>query len=257
MANAPATIDELGLRDCLYLWALLAAQDNRLPIAPTRRMALVVLFDLQARGVLTVCSNECGWETQPGAKLTPIESLRWRFTWTAYETELLASALEDYFDTIDRDDYTIGMELKLWTELAAGEAERFFEQQLVKHGFSAEWAQDMDYAIRESTQTLTIAQWRYCAWAAVRRGASLVLQQNLQLQGLREAIYHEIQNRATLVATHAWDGCSFPPFHPKPTSALAQGFAYKVTNLGPAFWTGWPCAETILGDQHHCQSKRC
>ena len=249
MAQAPATVDELGLQGCLYLWALLTAQNRRLPVAPTRRMTLVVLAALHERNVIDFALTDGDWELKPDIWATPIEGLRWRLTWTVYEPHLLTIALEDYFDTLERDDFTIAARLRLWTDLGSAEAEHFFEQQLVKHKFPAEWAQDMAFAYRERTTALTIAQWRYCAWAAVRRGASMALQQSLQADGLREAIYQEIRRRAASVAGGTWTGCSFPPYNPQPDSALSRGFAFQVTRLGPLYWTGWPSVETLLGSE--------
>ena len=59
---APATVDELGLRGCLYLWALLTGQKCRLPIAQTKRMTLVAMGYLQERGVIEVPWPEPRWE---------------------------------------------------------------------------------------------------------------------------------------------------------------------------------------------------
>lgn len=246
-SHAPATVDELGLRGCLYLWALLAGQSDRLPVAPTKRMTLVALAYLQERGIIEVPWPEARWELKPDAKTTPIEGLQWYLSWAAYEPLLLRDALEDYFDTLERDDFTTAERLRLWGELGSAEAERFFEQQLAKHRFSSDWAQDIAFVYREGRiPNLTVAQWRYCAWAAVRRGASLAMQQGPQTDGLRDAIYQELRRRAAAVATGAWTGCSFPPRNPDPDSALARCFAYRATRLGPHYWTGWPCEEALL-----------
>jgi hypothetical protein len=249
VAQAPATVDELGLQGCLYLWALLVAQDRRLPVAPTRRMALVVLAALHERGVIEVALADRDWELNPDIKVTPIEGLRWRLVWTVYEPHLLTIALEDYFDTLERDDFTTAARLRLWTDLGSAEAECFFEHQLIKHKFPADWAQDMAFAYRERTPALTIAQWRYCAWAAVRRGASLALQQSPQVDGVREAMFQEIRRRAASVAGGTWTGCSFPPYNPQPDSALGRGFTSQVTRLGSLYWTGWPSVEALLGSE--------
>ena len=244
--TAPATVDELGLQGCLYLWALLAGQNGRLPIGPTKRMTLVVLNHLQERGVIELPWPLERWELQPDAPCTPIENLQWRLAWEAYEPGRLGEALEDYFDTLERDDFVTAAQLRLWMDIGSAETERFFEQQLVKHRFPGGWAQDIAFVYRDCT-ILTLAQWRYCAWAGVRRGASLALQQGPHADGVREAIYQEIRRRAAAVASGAWSGCSFPPFSPQPESALGRGFAYKVTRLGPLYWTGWPSAEVLLG----------
>lgn len=247
--TAPATVDELGLQGCLYLWGLLTGQERRLPIAPTKRLALVVMALLQEHGLIEVPWPDARWELQPDAKTTPIEGLQWRLTWAVYEPALLTVALEDYFDNVERDDFSTALRLRLWLELGSAEAERFFEQQLAKHRFPADWAQDMVFACRDSSAVLTIAQWRYCAWAAVRRGASMALQQGLQADGLRDGIYQELRRRAASVASGIWTGCSFPPHNVMPESALARGFVQHLTALGPLYWTGWPSIETLLGSE--------
>ena len=247
---APATIDELGLQGCLYLWALLTGQEHRLPVAQTKRMTLVAMAHLQERGIIEVPWPEARWELKPDAKTTPIEGLQWRLVWTVYEPTRLIDALDDYFDTLERDDLATAVRLRLWVELGSAEAEHFFEQQLVKHRFPADWAQDMAFAVRDSSATLTIAQWRYCAWAAVRRGASMALQNGgLQADGLRETIYQELRKRAASVASGQWTSCSFPPRHATPESALARGFVHHLTKLGPLYWLGWPSTETLLGSE--------
>lgn len=245
-ATAPATVDELGLQGCLYLWALLTGQNRRLLVAPTKRLTLVVLSYLQERGIIQLPWPLERWDLDPTAPCTPIENLQWRLTWGAYESDRLAEALEDYFDTLERDEFAIALLLRLWTDIGSAETERFFEQQLLKHRFPDDWAQDIVFAYRECT-AITLAQWRYCAWAAVRRGASYAMQHGPQAEGVREAIYQELRRRASTVASGAWSGCSFPPSSPHPNSALAIGFAYQVTRLGPQYWTEWPSTEVLLG----------
>lgn len=245
-SSTPATVDELGLQGCLHLWALLTGQERRLPIAPTKRLALVVIALLQEHRVIEVPWPEARWELKPDAKTTPIEGLQWRLTWTVYEPALLTFALEDYLETVERDDFSTALRLRLWMELSSAEAERFFEQQLVKHRLPADWAQDMVFACRDSSAVLTVAQWRYCAWAAVRRGASMALQLGLQADGLRDGIYQELRRRAASVASGRWTGCSFPPHNMTPESAVARGFVQHLTALGPLYWIGWPSVETLL-----------
>lgn len=245
-ATAPATVDELGLQGCLFLWALLTGQTKRLPIGPTKRLTLAALNHLQERRVIELPWPLERWELQPDAPATPIENLQWRLAWHAYEPDRLFDALEDYFETVERDEFVTALQLRLWKDLGSAETERFFEQQLTKHRFPGEWAQDIAFAYRDCAP-LTLAQWRYCAWAAVRRGASIALQQAPHQDGVREAIYQEVRRRAAVVASGAWSGCSFPPSSPQPESAVGRGFAYRVTRLGPHYWTGWPSAEALLG----------
>ena len=245
--SPPATVDELGIRGCLYLWALLTGQDNRLPIAQTKRMTLVAMGYLQERGIIEVPWPEARWQLKPDARITPIEGLQWWLSWEVYESHLLIDALDDYFGALKRDDFTTAERLRLWTELGSAEAERFFEQQLVKHRFSSDWAQDIAFAYRDSSVVLTVAQWRYCAWAAVRRGASMALQEGQEAAGLRDAIYQEIRRRAASLASGTWTGGSFVPFSHQPESALGRGFVQRVTQLGALYWTSLPSIEMLVG----------
>ena len=244
---APATVDELGLQGCLYLWALLTGQTRRLPIAPTKRMSLVVMALLQDHGVIEVPWPETRWEFKPDAQITPIEGLQWRLAWTVYEPGRLLEALDDYFDTLEQTDFTVAVGLRLWSDLAPAEAERYFEQQLVKHRFAADWAQDLAFAYREGPgSALTIAQWRYCGWAAVRRGASMAMQNGLQADGLRDGIYKELKRRAASVASGAWSNCSFAPTNPLPENALGRAIVQWASGLGALYWTSRPSEEALL-----------
>lgn len=246
---APATVDALGLQGCLYLWALLTGQQRRLPVAPTKRMALVVMALLQEHGIVELPWPETRWEIMPDAHITPIEGLQWRLAWTVYEPGRLLEALEDYFDALDQTDFTVAVGLRLWSDLVPAEAERFFEQQLVKHRFAADWAQDLAFAYREGSGTqLTIAQWRYCGWAAVRRGASVAMQQGLQTGGLRESIYQELKRRVAVVASGAWSNCAFPPTNPLPESGLGRAIFRQTGGLGTLYWTSRPREEVLLFD---------
>ncbi len=244
---APATVDELGLQGCLYLWALLTGQQRRLPIAPTKRMTLVILALLQDQGVIEVPWPQVRWEFKPDAHTTPIEGLQWRLAWTVYEPGRLLEALDDYFDTLEQTDFTIAVGLRLWSDLAPAEAEHYFEQQLVKHRFAADWAQDLAFAYREGPGAqLNIAQWRYCAWAAVRRGASVAMQNGLQADGLRDSIYQELKRRAASVASGTWSNCSFAPTNSLPENALGRALVHHASGLDSFYWTSRPCEEILL-----------
>lgn len=246
-STAPATVDELGLQGSLYLWALLTGQAHRLPIAPTRRMSLLVLTLLNDHGVIEVPWPEMRWEIKPDAKITPIEGLQWRLAWTVYEPDRLLEALDDYFDSLEQSEFTVAVGVRLWSDLAPTEAERFFEQQLMKHRFAAEWAQDLAFAYREGPGAqLTIAQWRYCGWAAVRRGASVAMQNGLQADGLRDSIYQELKRRAASVASGVWSNCSFAPTNPLPENALGRAVVQRASGLGALYWTSRPSEEALL-----------
>ncbi len=84
---------------------------------------MVVLKQLQAHGIIELPWPMKRWELDPDSPSTPIEHLQWRLAWNAYKPELLIEALEDYFDTLERDEYVIAIKLQMWKELGSAESE--------------------------------------------------------------------------------------------------------------------------------------
>lgn len=239
----PASLEALGLRDCLGLAALLSAQDERRRIAATRRQAYSVLFSLVSRGVILV-HREPDSGLQAGMEATPFESVRWQFTWPAYERTALLPALLDELEAWPHDPLGIAERVNIWEELASTEAEAFFEYQLQKHQFEPGWAADLGFVQRKAAVRLSIAQWRYCAWAATRHGASVSLQQR-GVDEVREAIFQELGRRAQLLAQGRWGEAGFPPRNPVPYDALGSLFVQHLTRLHAHFWTVVPGAEML------------
>lgn len=242
----PVSTDDLGLQGCLYLWGLLISRDRRLLVTPTRRFTLGAMKVLQEQGVIEVPWPDAHWGARPDAEQTPMEGLQWKLAWHVYEPSQLVTALEDYLGAVDRDEFGMALRLRLWVEIGSAETERFFEQQLVRHGFRSEWAQDVGFVLRECKANLTLAQWRYCAWAAVRRGASLAMQQSSSEHTVREVIYRELGQRAAAISSGMWTRCSLPPFQPKPESAVALGFTRHLSRLGALYWSAPQSIESLL-----------
>jgi hypothetical protein len=210
-------------------------------------MTLVVMNLLRELGIIEVPWPELRWDIQPEAEETPIESLQWRLSWDAYIRDGLLTALEEYLQSVPRDDYGLALRLRLWSDLSTAEAERFFEQQLEKHRFEPTWAQDLAFIHRDARPILSIAQWRYCCWAATRHGASVAQQQRTpNAAGVREAIYEELRRRVNNVGSGLWDNCSFPPYRPAPESALGRVFTTHLTRMGIGFWTTPPSTPGLL-----------
>jgi hypothetical protein len=243
----PLTLDDLGIQGCVALGALLAAQEKRLPVAPTRRMTLSLMHSLRELEIISAPWPDPKWVFEPTAEETPIEQVQWRYTWANYLRAGLSAAIEDYLMETPRDDWGLACRARLWNDLAVAEAERYFETQLARHHFETSWAQDLIFVIRESRFTMPIAQWRYCCWAAVRHGGSLAQQQRgMDPQSLREAIYTELKRRAPRVANGDWANCIFAPFNPVPESAASRLFVQHLTGLGPAFWLLPPSLDGLL-----------
>ena len=243
----PATIDELGLERALDIGALAMAQTHRLRVAPTRRMSLAIMARLRDAGLIEVPWPDERWAIAPDAHETPIEGLQWRLLWPAYPMESLATAVIDYLETIELDEYAILVQLRLWQDLALGEAERYFEYQLAKHQFNPQWAQDLLFAFRDTRAELSAAQWRYCVWAATRQGASAALQMgNADSNAVRQAIYSDLVRRVGPVMSGQWPNAAFAPRNPRPESALARLFLDRFTSIGSAFWHVVPTDVALL-----------
>ncbi|TXI48861.1 MAG: hypothetical protein E6Q50_09190 [Lysobacter sp.] len=235
---SPQTVEDLGLQGCVYLSALLQAQDEGLGVTPTDRLTLATMAELKGLGVIDVPWPENRWNLEPRAEITPAEGFQWRYAWSAYARNLIGEALEEYLQSIPRDELACPWRTQLWQTLSVAETEQYFEQQLVKHRFEASWAQDIVLVHQQRRPALSIARWRYCCWAAVRHGASVSQQQATpDTAVVRDAIYSELRRRADQVASGAWPNCSFPPSNPRPTNALGRLFVEVLSRVQDAFWT--------------------
>lgn len=245
MSISPATVDDLGVRGALYLWALLTAHQRRLPVAPTERLTCVALQTLREHGVVATPLSRTPSRDKSVIQHTPIENLEWQYKWKAYAQRDVIRALDDFLVGIDHGEHATDVRLVLCKEIGAAEAESFFEHQLVRHSFPAHWSSDMAYAQQQCSQTLTPAQWRYCAWAAVRRATALAMQHRKPTE-LRETVFHEIGRLAARIAAGTWTAESFMPRNADLTSALTRGLISRLTNLGARFWTMLPTEEVLL-----------
>jgi len=246
-AIAPPTLDDLGIRGCFSLAALLMAQDRRIPVMPTRRSSLAAMHTLREFGIIDAPWPQARWAIEPRAEDTPIEQIQWRYAWNAYLRDGLLAVLIEYLHDVPRDDYGLAFRLRIWEELLATEAEQFFESQLVKYNLEPAWAQDLTFAIRDSNLVLPIAQWRYCCWAATRFAAAQAQRlRSAEAPRLREDTYAELVRRAGRLASGDWGGGSFVPFNPRPESAGSRLFSQALTGLGPAFWVLPPSTDGLL-----------
>lgn len=240
----PQTVDDLGLQGCLALSALLLAQQQHVLVAPTRRMTLANMLVLREQGIIDVPWPEAQWKAEPNAEEAPVEQLHWKLIWNVYQPSRLQESLDDYLEEFPKDDYCIELRLRVWADLVAGEAERFFEQQLAKNGFDPSWALQMAFVLKDLRPTLSISQWRYCGWAATRKGASIAMQQGINSPAVPDSIYAELRRRVMNVSTGTW-ACELSPGNSSPNSALGQCFTRRLTRLGRAYWSSPPCLDAL------------
>lgn len=239
---SPPTLDDLGLPGAVYLWALLHAQQNRVPIAPTPESVDDVLTVLEQQQIIAVAPEPAAHSD----KITPLEGIRWRWTWAAYTVDGAIPAVEDYLTSLPRDEQALELGLVLWQRLVVAESQAFYAQQLIRCQFNSQWQIDMAFAQNLGKVVLSIAQWRYCAWAAVRKGATLACQNGASQEELREGMYRELTRRAAALAVGRYGNCAFHPFVVQPPSALARGFATQWFSLGVAYWGMPPNSATHL-----------
>ena len=239
----PHTLDDLGLPGAVYLWALLQAHQQRLAIAPTAELAMEALQVLASHQILALPVGAS--PSTLGARQTPLEGIPWRWTWSSYQAESALPAIEDFLASVPCDELVLTLGAALWQRLVRDEAQAFYAEQLARCQFDLHWQQDMAFAQRLSRLSLSAAQWRYCAWAAVRQGAALARQGTLPPSRVREGMSSEILRRAAAVAAGRYGRCGFTPSSVRPPTALAQGLACQWFNLGPAYWTALPSTEAL------------
>lgn len=242
--SSPTRLADLSVRGRLYLTALMAAQARRLPIAPTLRSSLVVMGTLSELGVIAVPWPELSWPIEPNAERTPLEGLHWRYCWDLHSRTDLLSELERHLASLPRDRH-VAARLKVWRELAFAEAEAFFDHELRRHHFDPHWSEDLAFVYDDACPALSISQWRYCCWAAVRHGASVAQRQRLDdWLAVRNAAYMELRRRALRVGAGIWSNCALPPYHLIPESALGRVTAYLLPSL-EMYWLSPPTREAL------------
>ena len=243
--DAPAAMEELGLPGVAYTWALLTAQHTRLTIAPTLPLAVHCLDMLQQMGIISADSDPLDAPRHRHEQRTPHEGLVWRWCWPAYEMAQAVVAAQDFLREVAAQDEALALGVQLWRSLVHAEAEHFYGLQLARHQFDVKWQQDMTFAIAGTDVELSAAQWRYCAWAAVRHGASLVCQRSLASTELREAMYRELTNRALALAQGRYGNCAFVPSVMLPESALARALTQHWLPLGRKYWESPPLVNAL------------
>lgn len=238
----PLTLDDLGLPGVVYVWALLHAHQQRLPVAPTPALAVELMQVLARQDVVEL--PEAG-TAAAGLQLTPLESLAWRWRWPAYGQLHAMQAAEDFLTSLPCDELVRDLGLALWQRLVLDEGQAFYAQQLARCQFDVQWQQDMGFAQRLSGVSLTAAQWRYCGWAAVRYGATLVCQRSLPAAEVRESMYKEVARRACALASGRYGRCALPPHGELPGSALGRGLAHQWFSLGWRYWNELPNTDAL------------
>jgi hypothetical protein len=128
----------------------------------------------------------------------------------------------------------------LWNLLLKAEAQQYYEFQLMRAHLPAEWASDVDFLVSQPGVSLSLAQWRYCLWAAAREGAALSARRCYEPAHLRERMFEEARRRSASVASGRWTTNGFSPRADEPRSALSREFLRNFAPLGSAFFTAVP-----------------
>lgn len=233
-------IGELGVQSCLYLGALLTAQQRRMQVAPTLRSTLIVLAQLRDSGIIQVPWPDSRWGIRPDARITPIEDLQWAFNWSVHKPFEVLAELEGLLEKISRNEWNACALQHLWEDLMQWEIEHFFEHQLTRHHFDAAWVGDFGFVLRHPRWKLPVARWRYCCWAAVRHGAAMAQQHKIvDPARIRKAIFDELQRRISYAATMKAENGMLLPFDAAPSSALSELFISRISKRPDRYWTAY------------------
>jgi hypothetical protein len=229
---------ELNLIDAAGVIALMRSEETRRPLCPTEKMSLDLMARLAEIGMI-----ECGWPEEwppdSAVKLTPGEGVAWRYdpsappewAWHAYSITHLVTASTDPETEPERTEF--------WWRLAEAEAESYLSYQLDKHRLNPRWATEISKYFR-SVGPLPIAEWRYCAWAAARRGAAEYLSSDGDAGATSHAVLNELLWRARQIHSGAWSNMSFVPQQREPYTLIAQVFVQFVVPPGFDYWTSTP-----------------
>ncbi|MGY4516275.1 hypothetical protein [Lysobacter sp. HA18] len=220
----------------LFLLALLTAQSERRPVAPTRRMTLEGLGLLRDHAVIALPSPLPRWEAEPRAEETPMEGLQWRYDWSAYQRADLVAALSDYLESISTDEEAVELRLTTWRQLVKAECQQYFEFYLTRIHLPVDWAADVEFLLGNSAVELSLAQWRYCLWAAARQGGSMAAQKAYAETAIREAMFEDAKRRAAAIASGRWTTTGFDARPGEPASALTRVFLNHFARIGNIFY---------------------
>lgn len=234
--TAPPTIEDLGVDGALYLLALLLAQAGRRTVTPTRKLTLQALGTLRDQGVIALPWPSTQWEVEPDAETTPMEELQWRYTWTAYSRPGLTEALSDYLQNIPCNEEGVELRVRLWRLIFRAECQQFLEFHLTRSHLPVEWALDTPFLLDSQSSDLSLGQWRYCLWAAVRQGGAMSAQKIHSDAAIRERVFEEAKRRAGAIASGRWTVQGFDPREDEPFSALSRAYLRNFARIGPAFF---------------------
>lgn len=232
------------MREALALAALLSLDTKREPLAATSQGAWSIIETLSGLGVVSTPGPD--QLSNPRLSITPLEQFPWLYEWTPYIRASLLPDLLHYLAAAPRDDYALGIRARIWKEVAGFEARSFFESQLLKSRLEPGWAVDIDYVYASTTPELSLGQWRYVAWAAVRHGGSLA--QQFGSSGhpkVREGVYRQLQTRVGLARSASW-AANFSSCRTLPANAYGRIFVEYLCGMGHMFWTHPPHPDNIF-----------
>ena len=239
-------LSDLGVHDACGLLALVRSRGLRRPISPTKAMTVHILDTLRLRGIVEVPWPAARWELPPRGFLTPIEQLSWDFVWSTMQLEGLVPHLEDLLREYSHAPSSQDELIAVWRALIRAECVEYFEFQLTKHGFEPAWSADLDWLPAHYLDDLSLVQWKYLIWSAVRHGAMECLRSRFNPQQTRNAI------ASMLASSHRLGyalGGNFEGFRPRslhPYSLMGESMLFFASQLGSLYWTEPPNELALL-----------
>ena len=242
MSSKAHVVSSLAPLRALDLASLLMATEQRVPLAPTQLAAWTVIERLVAERIIEcrgpVASSDVSF------KRTSIERFPWQYVEGTPYRSVTLEELNNYLLSMLRDEPALQLRLSVWNELLLWESTAFLQQQLAKHFLDPDWADDLTYLPKPLLSEISIGQWRYVIWAAVRKGAAKAQAQAGSRWSVRDTIYEELQRRLRYARQSSWTA-KFTHPRLKPDSAMSRTFVECLSTLGADFWTCVPSTHAL------------
>ncbi len=203
-------------------------------------MTVHILDALRLRGIIDVPWPAARWELPPRGYLTPMEQLSWDFVWPTMQLAGLEPHLEDLLREYSCAPSSQDELVAVWRALIRAECVGYFEFQLAKHGLEPAWSADLDWLPAHYLDDLSLVQWKYLIWSAVRHGSMECLRSRFNPQQTRNAI------AGMLASSHRLGyalGGTFEGFRPRslqPYSLMGDSMLLFASQLGSLYWTEPP-----------------
>lgn len=238
-------LSDLSVYEACGLLALIKSRDVRRPVSPTKVMTIHILEALRVRGVVEVPWPAERWQLPPRGYLAPIEQLSWDFVWPAMPLEGLQPHLEDFLREHSCAESSRDELIVLWRSLIRGECIEYFEYQLSKHHLDPAWSDDLGCLPPHYLDDLSLLQWKYLIWSAVRHG-TMVFMRFRNMQHTRNEVARELASPRRFGIARGGTFEGFFPRSLRPYSLMGNCMLDFASQLESRYWSEPPNEHALL-----------